>query len=107
QVERNQGDGEREQAKVRRRQAERRRDFTNTRLGGRLPRGLTMALLVGALLDRANSNDTSRAGALLGLTAKPGRYGDDWHGALADAAAQGDGDRLRVGAAIAAVMAEA
>src|SRR5205823_8545167 len=73
--------GEREQARARRRQAERRRDFAGTRLGGRLPKTPTLALLVGALLDRANTNDASKAGVLLGLTAKAGRYGDDWHGA--------------------------
>ena len=98
---------ERARAKARRRQAERRRDFVTAHLGGRLSKAPTTSFLVGALLDRANSNDASRAGALLGLTAKPGRYGDDWHGALTDGAARSDGDRLRVGAAIAVVMAEA
>lgn len=107
QVEDQGADAERARAKTRRRQAERRRDFAATRLAARLPKAPTMAFIVGALLDRANSNDASRAGALLGLSALVGRYGDDWHGALADVTEQSDVDRVRVGAALAVVMAEA
>lgn len=106
QAERSPGDGEREQARARRRQADRRRDFAVTRLGGRLPKTPTLTLVVGALLDRANANDASRAGALLAVTAKPGRYGDDWHAALAEVADRSEADRLRVGAALGAAMAE-
>lgn len=107
QVEATDADPERERAKERRRLAERRRDFVTTRLGSRLPRTAAVDLLIGALLDRANTNDAGKAGALLGTTAKPGRYGDDWHGALGELAARSEADRLRVGVAVAAAMAEA
>jgi ParB family chromosome partitioning protein len=107
QAEPHQMDPERERAKERRRLAERRRDLVTTRLGGRLPRPAAATLLVAALVNRANSNDAGKAGALLGIAAKPGRFGDDWHGALAELAAGSEADRLRVGVAIATAMAEA
>jgi ParB/RepB/Spo0J family partition protein len=100
-------DPAREQAKERRRLADRRREFIAARISGRLPRPATVALLVGALLDRANSNDARHAGTLLGATPKAGAYGDDWHGALGDLASRGEPDRLRVGVALAGAMAEA
>ena len=107
QVETGHTDPERERARERRRLAERRRDFVTSRLGSRFSKAAATDLLVGALLDRANTNDAGKAGALLGATAKPGRYGDDWHGTLADLAARSEADRLRVGVAVAAAMAEA
>ena len=107
QVETGHTDPERERARERRRLAERRRDFVTSRLGTRLPRAAAVDLLVGALLDRANANDAGKAGALLGTTPKTGQYGDDWHGALAELALRSEADRLRVGVAMAAAMAEA
>jgi ParB/RepB/Spo0J family partition protein len=100
-------DPEREQARERRRLAARRAEFVASRLAGRLPKGPTVDLLVATLLDRANSNDASRAGGLLSVEARPGRYGSDWHGSLADLAAGSEGGRLRVGVALATAMAEA
>lgn len=100
-------DPEREQARERRRLAARRAEFVTSRIGGRLPKGPTVDLLVATLLDRANSNDASRAGGLLSVEARPGRYGSDWHGSLADLASRSEGDRLRVGVALATAMAEA
>jgi hypothetical protein len=101
-------DPEREQARERRRLATRRAEFVTARLTGRLPRTASVDLLVAALLDRANSNDASRAGAFLGVEARPGRYGaSDFHGPLGDLAARSEADRLRVGVAVAAAMAEA
>jgi ParB family chromosome partitioning protein len=100
-------DPEREAARERRRLAARRSEFVSSRLSGRVPKGPAVDLLIGALLDRANSNDASRAGGFLGIEARPGRYGSDWHGPLAEAAAKSEADRLRVGVALAAAMAEA
>jgi ParB-like chromosome segregation protein Spo0J len=107
QIEASQADPERERAKERRRLGQRRQEFVRTRLSGRLPKGAGVALLVSALLDRANTNDAGRAGALLGITARPGRYGDDWHAPLAELAAGSEIGRLRVGVALASAMAEA
>jgi ParB family chromosome partitioning protein len=100
-------DPEREAAKERRRLAARRSEFVGSRLSGRVPKGPAVEFLVCALLDRANSNDANRAGVLLGIEAQPGRYGSDWHGPLAELAARSEPDRLRVGIALAAAMAEA
>lgn len=100
-------DPEREQAKERRRLANRRAEFINTRLSGRLPKVQSVDLLVATLLHRANSNDASRAGGFLGIEPRPGRYGSDWHSPLADLAAESEANRLRVGVALAAAMAEA
>jgi ParB family transcriptional regulator, chromosome partitioning protein len=99
-------DPERERAKERRRLAQRRQEFVRSRLTTRLPKAAAVDLLVAALLDRANTNDAGRAGSLLELTARPGRYGDDWHGPLGELAARSEADRLRVGVALASAMAE-
>jgi len=99
-------DPERERAKERRRLAQRRQEFVRSRLTSRLPKAAAVELLVAALLDRANTNDAGRAGALLEMSARPGRYGDDWHGPLGDLAARSEADRLRVGVALASAMAE-
>lgn len=107
QVEAAEPDPERERAKERRRLAQRRQDFVRSRLTTRLPKTAAVDLLVAALLDRANTNDAGRAGSLLEMTARPGRYGDDWNGPLADLAARSEADRLRVGVALASAMAEA
>jgi ParB family transcriptional regulator, chromosome partitioning protein len=100
-------DPEREAAKERRRLAARRSEFVSSRLSGRVPKGPAVDFLVAALLDRTNSNDASRAGLLLGVEARPGRYGSDWHSPLAEVAARSEPDRLRVGVALATAMAEA
>jgi ParB/RepB/Spo0J family partition protein len=100
-------DPERQRAKERRRLAQRRQEFVRSRLTTRLPKAAAVDLLVAALLDRANTNDAGRAGSLLEVTARPGRYGDDWHSPLRDLAAGSDADRLRVGVALASAMAEA
>jgi ParB/RepB/Spo0J family partition protein len=100
-------DPDREAARERRRLAARRSDFVSSRLSGRVPKGPAVDFLVSALLDRANSNDANRAGVFLGLEARPGRYGSDWHRPLAEVAARSEPDRLRVGVALAAAMAEA
>jgi ParB/RepB/Spo0J family partition protein len=96
-------DPERERAKERRRLAQRRQEFVRSRLTTRLPKAAAVDLLVAALLDRANTNDAGRAGSLLEMTARPGRYGDDCHGPLG---ARSEADRLRVGVALASAMAE-
>jgi hypothetical protein len=100
-------DPEREAAKERRRLAARRSEFVSSRLSGRVPKAPAVEFLVSALLDRANSTDANRAGVLLGIEARPSRYGSDWHSPLAEVAARSEPDRLRVGIALAAAMAEA
>jgi ParB/RepB/Spo0J family partition protein len=107
QIEAHEPDPERERVKERRRLAHRRQEFLRSRLTSRLPKTAAVDLLVAALLDRANTNDAGRAGSFLELTARPGRYGDDWQGPLADLAARSEADRLRVGVALASAMAEA
>lgn len=100
-------DPERERAKERRRLAVRRTEFLAARLSARLPKAPVVELIVTMLVERANANDAGRAGNLLGLEARPSRYGDAWHETLLEAAARSEPDRLRVGLAVAAATAEA
>jgi ParB/RepB/Spo0J family partition protein len=107
QVEPRRVDPERQRAKEGRRLSVRRGEFATARLQVRLPKAPVLDFLVTALIDRANANDAGRAGTMLGLEARRGRYGDDWHGKLHHLAASCEGNRLRVGLAVAAAATEA